>query len=320
MSNLLKALQRLENRENSPPSDPAPTASLPAAPASFAPPPAADGLALVDSLLETIDEELLVELDGAGVGQELVGMFPATDTIDPQWNNAVSETAFLQGPIVEASSLPAATETRTEEPPPVAAAEEPVEEPSSTDVPQQYYELAANMAEAWDLPVAIALVGGTAGRSHEAVGLSLAVAIHELLMVDVLVVDGDFREPAFAPGGDEPKQGLAELISGAVDCRQLAAATMYPGVHLLVAHWDAAARESPDFERLLEACTNRFPVVIVVAPPLDDPCAIPLAAACDGTYLVVRLGYVSDRTARYLTTHLRAAGARLVGAVALAGE
>jgi Mrp family chromosome partitioning ATPase len=120
--------------------------------------------------------------------------------------------------------------------------------------------------------------------------------------------------------GDEPEQGLAELISGATDCRALATATMYPGIYLLTAQWDAEAQGSLDYERLLEACTDGFPVVIVVAPPLDDPTAIPLAAACDGTYLVVRLGYVSDGTARYLTANLRAAGARMVGAVALMGE
>ena len=297
MSRMLKALQRLENREASPISDPAPAA----------PPPAADGLALVDSLLQTVDEELAVEFSGAGAGQELAGLFAPIDSLEVHLTDPVSEVAFLQGPIVEAT-LP---EGRAEEIQPA-------------DVPRQYYELAANMVQAWDLPVAIALVGGTPGRSHEAVGLSLAVAVHELLGVEVLVVDGDFPAPAFAPGGDEPEQGLAELISGAADCRTLAAATMYPGMHLLAAHWDAQVQGSPVetlyFGRLLEACTDAFPVVIVVAPPLDDPGAIPLAAACDGTYLVVRLGYVSDSTARHLTANLRAAGTRMVGVVALMDE
>jgi Mrp family chromosome partitioning ATPase len=257
MSRMLKALQTLENRKPSPPSDPTPAA----------PPPAAEGLTLVDSLMQTVEDELLVE--------------PAT---------------------------------------PQPKAEEPVEKPQPADVPQQYYELAANMAQDWDMPVTIALVGGTSGRSHEAVGLSLAVALHELLGVEVLLVDGDFREPAFAPDSDQPQPGLTELISGAADCRKLAAATKYSGVYLLAAHWDAETQKLPDFGRLLAACSKSFPLVIVVAPPLDYPEAIPLAAACEGTYLVVRLGYVSDGAARHLTANLRAAGVRMVGAVALLDE
>lgn len=289
MSRMLKALQSLEDRTHAA-AAPAPSALQP------------ESLATVEHLL-------------GAIGNELVG--------DGGWSVS---TAF---PTLQVWQTPTAVEVvetplyRPPAGPSEATADRPALEPCQLEITSQYRDLAADLAETWDLPAAIILAGATAGRGHEVVGLSLAAALRALLNERVLVVDGDFRDPAAASDDhDMAAPRLADALSTRFDCRKLAAPTIYPGVDVLSAFWDerhdGPLVERADFLRLIRSCKQAYRVVLVTAPPLDYPETPVLAAACDGAYLVVRLGHATSRSLLRATTSLQSRGGVVWGCLPLA--
>ena len=68
---------------------------------------------------------------------------------------------------------------------------------------------------------------------------------------------------------------------------------------------------------LLRDLAGHYDLVVVDAPSLAHRGTAQLAAVCDGTYLVVRLGEGSPRMLREAAQVVQANGGRLLGCVAI---
>ena len=139
---------------------------------------------------------------------------------------------------------------------------------------------------------------------------------------NVLVVDANFRNPDMARClGVPPAWRLPEVLAGAADWAAAVQVSPHEGVSLLPGGTDAQARGTvrniQALSRLLRELSGHYDLVIVDAASLVHRGAAPLAAACDGTYLVVRMGEGSPRMLREAAQVVRSNGGRLLGCVAI---
>ena len=62
-----------------------------------------------------------------------------------------------------------------------------------------------------------------------------------------------------------------------------------------------------------------FPLVLIDGGQASGPLLTPLARSCEATYFVIRLGATDAKEAQRTLTNFRAAGARVMGCVAVMG-
>ena len=139
---------------------------------------------------------------------------------------------------------------------------------------------------------------------------------------NLLVVDANFRNPDMARWlAVAPAWSLPDVLAGAADWTAAVRTTAHERVSLLPGGTDAAGRgEGRDVQglgRLLRELAGHYGLVVVDAPSLAHRGAAQLAADCDATYLVVRLGEGSPRMLREAAQVVQSNGGRLAGCVAI---
>ena len=112
---------------------------------------------------------------------------------------------------------------------------------------------------------------------------------------NVLVVDANFRNPDMARWlAVAPAWRLPDVLAGAADWATAVQTTAHAGVSLLPGGTDAQGRGPAGmckaWASLLRELAGHYDLVVVDASSLAHRGTVQLAAVCDATYLVVRLG------------------------------
>ncbi len=139
---------------------------------------------------------------------------------------------------------------------------------------------------------------------------------------DVLVVDANFRNPDMARWlAAVPAWRLPDVLAGAIDWATAVQTTAHPRVSLLPGGSDAqghgSGRNVPGMSHLLRDLAGHYDLVVVDASSLAHRGTAQLAALCDATYLVVRVGEGSPRMLREAVQVVQDNGGRLLGCVAI---
>ncbi len=140
---------------------------------------------------------------------------------------------------------------------------------------------------------------------------------------NVLVVDANFRNPDIARWlAVAAAWRLPDVLAGVADWATAVQATAHDRVSLLPGGTDAyghsPGRTVQALGHLLRELAGHYELVVVDASSLAHRGAVQLAAVCDGTYLVVRLGEGSPRMLREAGQVIERNGGRLLGCVAIA--
>jgi Mrp family chromosome partitioning ATPase len=151
---------------------------------------------------------------------------------------------------------------------------------------------------------------------------SLGAALWRRSGCEVLIVDGDMRMAALAEWfGVRADRGLPDWLLGTAELDPLICPTSWPGVHLLPSQpFVGVADEWAgrfDAVALANQLKERFAMVLCYVPSAAELARLPLAAACDGSYLLVRLGHTTEAETREAARLLRGCGAPLLGCVAI---
>ena len=139
---------------------------------------------------------------------------------------------------------------------------------------------------------------------------------------NVLVVDANFRNPDMARWlAVAPAWRLPDVLAGAADWATAVQTTAHPRVSLLPGGSDAqgrgAGRNVQGMSHLLRDLAGHYDLVVVDASSLAHRGTVQLAAVCDATYLVVRVGEGSPRMLREAAQVVQDNGGRLLGCVAI---
>jgi Mrp family chromosome partitioning ATPase len=173
-------------------------------------------------------------------------------------------------------------------------------------------------------PATVAFTSPADGPETTAVLVRLAPVLAEQIEGGVLLVDADFRRPRLAAEfGVEARAGLGEVLSGEASWSDAVRPTAVPRLHLLpggpLALQEGRAAESPDLERLLRDLLRHYALLLVGAGSLTHPEAAEVAGACEGAYLVARLGQTTRPAVRQAAQLIQRCHARLLGCVAVGG-
>ena len=126
----------------------------------------------------------------------------------------------------------------------------------------------------------------------------LAAALAQRAAGAVLAIDGNCRHPALAARlGVPTADGLPLALAGAVPWSDLVQQTAVPGLSLLPggSFGEDAVLESILLEPLLAEIRQQYRLVLIDTPSLRHADAVSIAACCDASYLVVRLGTTTCR-------------------------
>jgi Mrp family chromosome partitioning ATPase len=164
----------------------------------------------------------------------------------------------------------------------------------------------------------VAVVGvGEPSGARDAIAYA-ARLLAEKLPGPVLVVDADLaRRPLTAAFeyGEEP--GLAELVSAEQRTNKPYQLTAIANVSFLPAgRLPQADLSTVRGEQLLQQLGEEFACVLIDGGRTSDTAAFSLARVADATYFIVKLGAVETNEAQAALRDFRAAGARVLGAIA----
>ncbi len=150
----------------------------------------------------------------------------------------------------------------------------------------------------------------------------LAAALAQRTTGDVLLVDGNLRQPALAGYlGIDCSAGLANVLLGTLSWRQVVRDTavaglrFLPGVKLPTSHDDLPRLGS--LPALLKELRHEFRLVLLDAASLAHSEVAPMGRDCDGTYLVVQLDHTTRRAARDSLRAIETCGGQLLGSIAI---
>jgi Mrp family chromosome partitioning ATPase len=150
-----------------------------------------------------------------------------------------------------------------------------------------------------------------------AVVARLAAALAPRVAGGVLAVDGNFRAAELAAHlGAEPAGGLPEVLAGTASWRDVVRPTVLRGLSVL-AGGPSAGFEPAALGRLLAEFRQQYHLVLIETASLRHPEAAPLAAWCDGAYLVVRLGRTARRAIGEAAAAIQQCQGRLRGCIAV---
>jgi Mrp family chromosome partitioning ATPase len=137
----------------------------------------------------------------------------------------------------------------------------------------------------------------------------------------ILVVDANTRNPDLARWLEVAATWrLTDVLAGATHWMNAVRPTSWPRVSLLPGGTDPARRNNAlAAARLLREFAGHYDLVLVDAVSLAHDGASQLAAACDGSYLIVRMGEGSRRTTRDAARVIDNAGGRLLGCIVIDG-
>jgi Mrp family chromosome partitioning ATPase len=158
------------------------------------------------------------------------------------------------------------------------------------------------------------------GQGKTATLARLAPLLARGLQGKVLVVDANFRNPDMARWlAAAPAWRLPDVLAGATNWSTAVQTTAQPGVSLLPggSGFQGRGRNDQGMSRLLRDLAGSYDLVVVDASSLAHRGTVQLAALCDATYLVVRLGEASPRMLREAAQVVQQNGGRLLGCVAI---
>jgi Mrp family chromosome partitioning ATPase len=159
----------------------------------------------------------------------------------------------------------------------------------------------------------------------------LAAALAQRLQGNVLAIDGNSRSPELSARlGVQSAVGLIEVLAGTASWHDVVRPTAIRGLSVLPVGGAAgnngdnsnsgnntAGLDPAALGTLLAELRNHYRLVLVDAAPLLYPEAAPLAAWCDGTYLVVRLGSTPRRAVGEAAAAIEQCQGRLRGCIAV---
>jgi capsular exopolysaccharide synthesis family protein len=167
----------------------------------------------------------------------------------------------------------------------------------------------------------VMLISALAGEGVTTVALGLAGTMAEVARHGVLVVDLNPANPALDEHlGVHPERGLAEVLTKEVAVQDAIVATPIPRLSVLAAgHLPtdfSQADTLAQLEEMVKGLRTDFDFVIVDGGSLETtPDNLLAASRMDGVVLVVQAERTGADTVREASGDLRAAGARLLGAV-----
>jgi Mrp family chromosome partitioning ATPase len=135
----------------------------------------------------------------------------------------------------------------------------------------------------------------------------------------VLVVDANSRNPDLARWLEVAVTWrLTDVLAGATHWMNAVRPTALPRVSLLPGGTETSRRSNAQAAAsLLRELAGHYDLVLVDASSLAQAGAAQLAASCDGTCLVVRLGEGTRRVVREAVRVVNRAGGRLLGCIAI---
>jgi succinoglycan biosynthesis transport protein ExoP len=152
------------------------------------------------------------------------------------------------------------------------------------------------------------------GKSSTALALSENFA---RLGKSVLLVDADLRKPTFKAAASH--QGLTKLLTTEEPVRDHVVVTQYENLWLMpcgpIPPNPADLLSTSRFQSILSEASEHFDFVIVDSPPVLGLADAPLlAAACNGTMVVVESGKTRTKAVLAAINRLESSGAYIVGA------
>ncbi|MCB9879732.1 MAG: CpsD/CapB family tyrosine-protein kinase [Planctomycetes bacterium] len=168
-------------------------------------------------------------------------------------------------------------------------------------------------------PKTLVVTSAVRGEGKSVSALNLAMAFAELERQRVVIVDADLRRPScerYLNLNAEP--GLSDVLMGRAPVDRLLRPAGYRQLMLLGAGTrvdnPAEVLSSSRLDQLLQRLKETFQYVVIDTPPvLPSTDAGVLAAAADGTLLVVRLERSLKKQSRDATRVLQDMGANLMG-------
>ncbi len=288
MGRMLKALKQLE--VSSPPPQQAPGASPPQEPASQRP-PLPEG-APPDR--PSADSHVTTAVDSA-VDAALARVESAAAAVCEEHDQAAADSPVPSWPI--RTSLPHAPAYRN------------LAENILSQVPPRR-------------PAALLFTSLADGEGTTELLVSLAAALAERIPEGVLLLDGNLQKPDLVRRlGLETTGGLSPALAGATGWQQARRKTSIPHLELLTGSDLPSSGVGPSapwgFRSLLGELRGHYRLILVDGASLAHPEVAPMAADCDGTYLVVRLRRHTRRHLAAAVGVIRDCRARLLGSVVI---
>jgi protein-tyrosine kinase len=157
-------------------------------------------------------------------------------------------------------------------------------------------------------PTVLAFTSPCDGDGKTSLLIDLAPPLARQIAGNVLAVDANFRKPSLTARLGMP---AGETAARSV----LIYPTNLPRLNVLPAPPKPLSRR---FDRSwIEELREGWPLVLLDMASLAYAEAAPLTRFCDGVYLVVRVGYTSQRAVTEAAQVIRNAGGRLLGCVAV---
>jgi Mrp family chromosome partitioning ATPase len=181
-----------------------------------------------------------------------------------------------------------------------------------------YSEMAIGILRQWsssaneptfslDRHTVLALTSPGDGDGKTSLLLHLAPRLAERIANEILVVDANFR-------GSNLTTRLPVCDDKATK-KTLIYPTDLPMLNVLPS--PSTSRPMTISSSLIEELRETWPLVVLDMPSLAQSNVASLTAACDGVYLVTRLGYTSRRSIAKAAKLLRSSGSRLLGCLVI---
>ena len=160
-------------------------------------------------------------------------------------------------------------------------------------------------------------VGVSEGKSTIASNLALSLAQSEK---QVIVVDADFRRPAFHPAADaSANQGLSDVLRGSTAVKDALIPWVNGNVRLLPSGNPppnpTELLGSKKVEDVLAELANLADYVIIDSPPLMLPDSFILSSKVDGVISVIQLGRTQKKLIQEAKKQFIQSGSRFLGGV-----
>jgi Mrp family chromosome partitioning ATPase len=170
-------------------------------------------------------------------------------------------------------------------------------------------------------PATVLFVGADVGDHTSVVAAHLGALLAEQNQGDVLLIDADVARRTLSAGfGRDNHRGLAELLGESIaDGPSPIHATITHALSILPCGrgaFPAATQLETRIPLLLSGLSERWPWIVVQGGAADSALTGSFAGACQGSYLVVRLGQTTPTEAAEALAILNAAGACILGCVA----
>ncbi len=168
-------------------------------------------------------------------------------------------------------------------------------------------------------PWAVVVTSSKKGEGKSVSASNLAACLAELPGQKVVLVDCDFRAPA-QPSifGQEPGDGVAELIDGKTSLPGIIRPTLIPGLDLIHSGVEppspAEMLGSERFANMVRELQRRYTWVIIDTPPVNpytDACT--LSGVTTGVLIIVRIAETARELVERAMQAIKSSGGKVLG-------